>query len=94
VVEQGLRQRLLDGAHVGLRQVGAQEAHAAVDVEADAARRHDGRRVPHVEGGHVADGEAVAAVHVGHGHGLFDNARQRRHVGDLLHGGQEAAHAL
>ena len=94
VVKERLRELLNHGQHVLQEQVGAQQAHAAVDVKPHAARRHDGVGVRPVKGRHVANGKAVAAVHVGHGHGLLDNARQRRHVGNLLHGRQEAAHAL
>jgi phytanoyl-CoA hydroxylase len=94
VVKERLRELLDDGQHVLQEEVGAQQAHTAVDVKPHAARRHDRIGVCHVKGRHVADCKAVARVHVGHGHGLLDNARQRRNVGDLLHGGQKAAHAL
>jgi hypothetical protein len=55
VVEEALGELLLHGRHVILAQVGAQQAHAAVDVEADAARRDDRRWVGHVERCDVAD---------------------------------------
>lgn len=64
-----MRQFLFDGGDVGFCEVGAQEAHAAVDVKPDAAGRDDGVGLGRVKGGHVADGEAVAGVQVGHGHG-------------------------
>jgi hypothetical protein len=38
VVKQPLRELVLDGVHIGLAQVGAQQAHAAIDVKAHAAR--------------------------------------------------------
>jgi hypothetical protein len=43
-------------------EVCADETDSAVDVEADAARRHDRVRVRHVERGHVANSEAVSDV--------------------------------
>jgi hypothetical protein len=58
------------------------EPHAAVDVEADAARRDDA--VGGVHGRHAADGKAIAPVDVGHGETRFDDPRQRRDVGDLV----------
>eukprot|EP00964_Phaeocystis_antarctica_P101731 scaffold67224_cov55-Phaeocystis_antarctica.AAC.3 len=48
-----LRELLLDRLDVGLGEVGAQQAHAAVDVEADAAWGDDRMRVGHVKGRHV-----------------------------------------
>ena len=59
-----------------------EQAHAAVDVVADAARRDDavrelGRR-------DAADREAVALVDVGHRQRRLDDPRQRRHVLQLL----------
>ena len=38
VVKEALRELLLDGPDVLLAQVGAQQAHAAIDVKAHAAR--------------------------------------------------------
>ena len=49
VIEQRLGELLLDGRNILLPQVRSNEAHAAVDVEADAARGHDGLRVVHVD---------------------------------------------
>ena len=43
----------MTGLDVGLGEVGAQQAHAAVDVEADAAWGDDRMRVGHVKGRHV-----------------------------------------
>ena len=61
---------------------GGQQAHAAVDVEAHAARRdHPGARVG---GGHAADGETVALVDVGHGERRPDDAGQEGDVDSLL----------
>jgi hypothetical protein len=39
--------------------------HSAVDVEPDAPRGDDGLRVRGVEGGDVADGEAIARMDIG-----------------------------
>ncbi len=58
------------------------EAHAAVDVEADAARRDHAAGLVHR--GDAADGEAVAPVDVRHRDAGVDDAGQRGHVGDLL----------
>src|SRR3989338_562957 len=61
----------------------AQEAHAAIDVVADAARRDDpaglgsNRRAP-------ADRKAVALVRVGHRKRVLLYARQGRHVHELF----------
>ena len=63
-------------------QAGAHQPHAAVDVEADAARRDHALAL--VDGGHAADGKAVAPVDVGHGDAGLDDAGQRGDVGDLL----------
>lgn len=38
-------------------------------------RRHDRIRVPHVERGHVSDGEAVPRVHVGQADGALISMR-------------------
>ena len=91
VVKQGLGQLLLHRGHVLLSEVRPQQSHPAVDVEAHTARRHHRAGVLHVEGCHVADGKAVAGVNVWQSHTAAHNARQCRHVGDLLDAGQEAA---
>ena len=70
-------------SHVCLQQVGAKQSDATVDVEADAAGRDDAVAIS-VGGGDSTDGEAVAPVDVGHGHGAADDARQESHVGHLL----------
>eukprot|EP00429_Kryptoperidinium_foliaceum_P073492 CAMPEP_0176208088 /NCGR_PEP_ID=MMETSP0121_2-20121125/12942_1 /TAXON_ID=160619 /ORGANISM="Kryptoperidinium foliaceum, Strain CCMP 1326" /LENGTH=532 /DNA_ID=CAMNT_0017547067 /DNA_START=33 /DNA_END=1630 /DNA_ORIENTATION=+ len=91
VVEEGLRQPLLDRQHVGQEEVRPHQPHAAIDVEADAARRHHGLRVAHVKRRYVPDREAVAAMHVGEADGVLHDARQRSHVADLLDRGEETA---
>ena len=90
MVEQALRELLLDGLDVSLGQVGAQQAHAAVDVEADAAWGDDRVRVGHVKGRHVANRKAVAGVQVWQPDRAAHDARQSRHVGNLLQRWQEA----
>jgi hypothetical protein len=70
-------------ADLRLGEVGAQQAHAAVDVEAHASRR-DYSLAVHQRGGHPADGEPVPPVNVGHGQGVTHDAGQEGHVGHLL----------
>ena len=69
-------------AQLRLLQRQRQQAHAAVDVVADAARRDD--PVGRQRRGDAADREAVALVHVGHRQRRLDDPRQRRHVLQLL----------
>jgi len=68
--------------HLLLREGGPKEPHAAVDVEADAARRDD----PFVEvkGRDAPDGEAVAPMDVRHREGAAYDPGHRGHVDDLL----------
>ena len=61
----------------------AEQAHAAIDVKADAAGRNHAV-VVRVRGRHAADGEAVALVNVGHGQRPPHDPRQHRHVDRLL----------
>ena len=75
-------ERLLAGASSSAVNGPDQQAHAAVDVVADPARRDDavgglGRRKP-------ADREAVALVDVRHRHRRLDDAGQRGDVLELL----------
>jgi hypothetical protein len=81
--KQRLRQvpLMLENARTG--QAGQMRAHAAGDVEADAARRHNSILLG-VERGNAADREAVAPVGVGHGVGSAHDARQRGDVDGLL----------
>jgi hypothetical protein len=59
-----------------------EQAHPAVDVEADPARRDDpvGQR----RGGDPPDGKAVALVHVGHAEDAAHDARKHGDVEELL----------
>ncbi len=66
VIEKRLRQLLAQRPYLGLGEICPHQTHAAVDVEADAARRDDRQRVVHVEGGDVADGKTVPGMHVRH----------------------------
>ena len=91
VVEEGLRESLFDVGDVAFVQVRAHHAHAAVDIEADAARGDDRVRVRHVERGDVADGEAVPGVHVRERDAFVDDAGKGGDVGELLDRGEEAA---
>lgn len=58
-------------------------AHAAGNVEADAARRYDAALVG-IEGGHPADREPIAPMRVRHRVNRLHDARQPRHIGGLL----------
>ena len=91
VIEEGLRELLLDVRHVALVQVGADHPDAAVDVEAHAAGGDDRVWVGHVEGGDVSDGEAVPGVDVRERDALADDAGEAGDVGELLDRGEEAA---
>jgi len=64
VVEEGLGEALLHGLHIREEQVRPDQAHTTIDVEADASGRDDRLGIAHVKGSDVADGEAIAAVHV------------------------------
>ena len=68
--------------HLLLGQGRQAEAHAAVDVEADAAGRD--HAAVRVHRRHAADREAVAPVAVRHAEGVVDDAGQAGHVGDLV----------
>ena len=61
----------------------SKRAHAAGDVEADTAGRHDAARIG-IEGRDAADRKAVAPMGVGHRIGGVDDARQARDIADLL----------
>ena len=77
-----VHQLLLALAELGRAQRQGEQAHAAVDVVADAAWRDDaiGKRGR----GHGADGKAVALVDIGHRDRGVDDAGKRRHVLQLL----------
>mmetsp|Transcript_111391 Transcript_111391/g.347208 ORF Transcript_111391/g.347208 Transcript_111391/m.347208 type:complete len:335 (+) Transcript_111391:524-1528(+) len=94
VVEKRLCQALLHRLHIGEEEVGPQQPHAAVDVEAHAARRDDRHGVVHVKSRGVSDRKPVPAVHIRHPDGMLHNPRQGSYVGNLLHRGQESAHIL
>ena len=82
LARQRVRQLAQQRLHLVERRAGAEHAHAAVDVIADAARRdHAALRV---DRRHAADGEAVALVHVGHGDDVALQAGKRGHVDELL----------
>jgi hypothetical protein len=61
---------------------GENEAHPAVDVEADTAGRD--HSVARIHPSHAADGKAVAPVGIGHGEAVPDDAGKRRDVRRLL----------
>ena len=76
-----IHQRIHASGEVLGGEVGAYEPDPAVDVETDAARGYGpGLRI---HGGHTADGEPVAPVYVGHGHGAADDPGEAGHVGRL-----------
>jgi hypothetical protein len=83
VPEEGGHQFPQMGAHLRFGQVGAQQADAAVDVKAHAARGDDTFPI-HQRSGHPADGEPIPPVNVGHGQGVTHDAGQEGHVGHLL----------
>ncbi len=66
-------QRFLHRQNVGDFQPGQHGAHAAGNIEADAAGRHHAARVG-VEGGDAADRKAVAPMGVRHDVGGMHNA--------------------
>jgi hypothetical protein len=79
--EELVDQRLEPRADLLDRERAREQAHAAVDVVADAARRD--HPAVGVEGGDAADREAVPPVDVGHGDRGADDPRQAGDVGDL-----------
>ena len=62
MIEELLRQRLAMLTNILLEQIRPQQSHAAVDVEAHAARRDDGLGIVAVEGRDAADRKAVSRV--------------------------------
>ena len=83
LAKQRIGERLLHGQDVGHFEPGQHRAHAAGDIEADAARRHDAALV-RIEGRHAADRETIAPVGVRHGIGRLHDSGQRRDIGRLL----------
>jgi hypothetical protein len=69
--------------HVVHREVGGDEAHAAVDVEPDSAGRNHAAFV-HVHGGDAADGKSITAVAIRHAERVAADPRQSGYVADLL----------
>ena len=59
-----LGQLFFDGLDVLLKEVGSDESHAAVDVEPDSPRGHNGLRVPHIQGSHIPYGEPIPRVDI------------------------------
>jgi hypothetical protein len=81
--EQFIGERLPGERDVIRAQPGVQAAHAAGDIETDAAGRDDPALLG-IEGRHAADRETVTPVRVRHRIGMIDDARQGRHVSHLL----------
>jgi len=82
-LEEGLDKGIYPGLHHFCPQVAAQQPHTAVNVKAHSTRADDTSLFP--EGGHAADGKAIAQVSIGHGHGVLDYAGQGGHIGHLIH---------
>ena len=82
-IEQGLDQRCLDCLQLGAGEPGAEHAHTAGDIEADATGRHHaaGGRI---EGRHATDRKAIARMRVRQRVGGQDDAGQAGDVADLL----------
>ena len=98
VAQQRVAEQVALGDDFVGRQVGAQAADAARDVEADAARADDAAALG-VEGRDAADRESVAPVRIGHRERRADQPRQARDVRDLLehlvvHRGEQRAAAV
>jgi len=75
---RNVAEELVDGGtqsvlHIGAVEGGGEQAYAAVDVVSDAAGGYD--TGVHAESGDPSDGEAVAEVDVGHGHGETEDPR-------------------
>src|SRR6266545_280497 len=64
-------------------EVGGDQAHTAVDVESDAARR-DHASLVHIHRCDPPNGKTIAAMAVGHAERVAADARQRGYVADLL----------
>ena len=78
-----LRRQLVEvGSDLLAAEARAQQAHATVDVVADAAGGDDPVRC--LRGDDAADGEAVPLVDVGHGQSVADDARQRCAIDQLI----------
>ena len=80
LVQEGLQ----FGSDVFHLQGGGQQADAAIDVEAYAARRHDA--FLQVGGRYAANTEPIALVGVGHGQRPSHQPRKGSHVGHLFLG--------
>ena len=83
--EQGVHQPLQPRLNVLAREVGAEQADAAIDVVADAPRR-DHAPFRRIGRANAADAEAVSPMDVGHGEAGHLNAGQEGDVGHLLGG--------
>ena len=69
--------------HVIQRELRSDQAHAAVDVKPDPARRNHTASM-HVHGCHAADRKSITAVAVSHAQRVARDAWQGRDVADLL----------
>ena len=69
--------------HIVEREIGDNQAHAAVDVESDAAGRNDAA-FAHVHRCDAADRKAIAAMAIGHAERVTRNPGQSGDVADLL----------
>src|SRR5690606_36639334 len=97
-IERHVGEAPLHGFAVVQRVSCIQGAHAAGDVEADAASGHYAV-LPGIEGRDAAHGETVSPVGIRHGVHGGDDARQPRHVGRLyrhfvVHGADESLVAV
>ena len=83
VAVERVGERLLDRQNFGDRKAGEQRAHAAGNIETDAARRDDAALLG-IEGRDAADRKAVAPMRVRHDIASFDDAGQGSDIGGLF----------
>ncbi len=83
VARELVREVFLHGRQVAHGEPGEHRAHAAGNVEADAARRND-PALAGIECRHPANGEAVAPMRVRHRIGRLHDAGEPRDIGRLL----------
>src|SRR5580704_2293983 len=69
--------------HIVVRKIGDHQAHAAVDVESNAARRNDTAFL-YVHRCDTANGESITAMAIGHAKRVTCDPGQCGYVADLL----------
>ena len=80
--KKGIQEFFYFRLNIFLHQIGAHDAHPAVDVKAHPARRD--HPVTHPHRCYATDGKAVSPVNIRHRHGIAHYAGQKGNIGYLL----------